>query len=103
MAKTIQVFGKIEQGEADDKIEASINSITEILKRNKLSISDNGGCEHSVIDTKELLEQREKEGKPLVIIEPSSSSKDVVDALKKLLPEDKKNAVVLVDLDKRPK
>lgn len=38
----------IEQGEADAKIEASINSITDILKRNKLSISDNGGWEHSV-------------------------------------------------------
>ncbi len=38
----------IEQCEADDKIEASINLITEILKRNKLRISDNGGWEHSV-------------------------------------------------------
>lgn len=38
----------LEQGEADAKIETSINSITDILKRNKLSISDNGGWEHSV-------------------------------------------------------
>ncbi|APE04337.1 hypothetical protein BM526_20410 (plasmid) [Alteromonas mediterranea] len=40
----------LEQGEADAKIETSINSITDILKRNKLSISDNGGWEHSVND-----------------------------------------------------
>lgn len=40
----------LEQGEADRKIEASINSITDILKRNKLSISDNNGWEHSVND-----------------------------------------------------
>lgn len=53
------------------------------------------------IDMKDLLEQREKEGKPIVIIEPSSSSKDVVEALRKMLPDDKKNAVVLVDLDKK--
>lgn len=38
----------IEQSDADEKIEASINLITEILKRNELSISDNGGWEHSV-------------------------------------------------------
>ncbi|WP_338854004.1 hypothetical protein WE348_20460 (plasmid) [Alteromonas macleodii] len=38
----------IEQSEADEKVESSINLITEILKRNKLSISDNGGWEHSV-------------------------------------------------------
>lgn len=54
--------------------------------------------ERPVIDMKELLEQREKEGKPIVIIEPSNVSADVVEALKKLLPEDKKNAFVLVDL-----
>ncbi|MBE1301893.1 MAG: hypothetical protein GJ680_18560 [Alteromonadaceae bacterium] len=47
-----------------------------------------------------LLEQRIKEGKPLVVFQPATSSEEVVSALKKLIPEDKKEAVVLVDLSK---
>lgn len=56
--------------------------------------------ERPEIDFKDLLNQREKEGRPLVVIEPSSTSKSVIETLKKLLPEDKQNAVVLVDLGK---
>jgi hypothetical protein len=57
--------------------------------------------ERPEVDMKELLEQRVNEGKPLVIIEPSSASADVVESLNNLLPEDKKNAVVLVDLSNK--
>lgn len=57
--------------------------------------------ERPEVDMKELLEQRINEGKPLVIIEPSSASDDVVESLNNLLPEDKKNAVVLVDLSNK--
>lgn len=46
VAKTL--VEPLEQGEADAKIETSINSLTDILKRNKLTISDNGCWEHSV-------------------------------------------------------
>lgn len=56
--------------------------------------------ERPAVNMKDLLVQRVKEGKPLVAIEPSNTNEGVVEALKKLLPEDKQNAVVLVDLSK---
>ncbi|MCP4056504.1 hypothetical protein [Pseudoalteromonas sp. Angola-18] len=49
------------------------------------------------ISIKDVLEQRQKEGKPLIIVEPQTASKEVVEALKKCLPEDTKNQVTLVN------
>lgn len=49
---------------------------------------------------KDLLEQRVREGNPLVVIEPTCTSDDTVKTLKKLLPEDTQNTAVLVDLGK---
>lgn len=54
----------------------------------------------TVIDMKDLLEQRVREGNPLVVIEPTCTSDDTVKTLKKLLPEDTQNTAVLVDLGK---
>ena len=48
----------------------------------------------------ELLNQRQKEGKPLLVLQPSSTSTEVVKALQRILPADKQSAVVLVDLSK---
>ena len=56
-------------------------------------MSDN----RSEISIKGVLEQRQKEGKPLIVIEPQIASKEVVEALKKCLPEDVKNQVTLVN------
>lgn len=55
----------------------------------------------TMIEMKDLLGQRAKEGKPLVVIEPSSISDNAVEAWKKLLPEDTQNAVILVDLGEK--
>lgn len=55
-----------------------------------------------VIDLKDMLEHRAIEGHPLVIIESGSAAKGLVDALKKVLPDDKKSTVVFVDLKRKP-
>ena len=41
---------QITQSDIDNKIDLSIGAITEILKRNKLTIYDNEGWEHTVSD-----------------------------------------------------
>lgn len=55
--------------------------------------------ERPVVDMKDVLEQRQRDGKPLIIIEPQTASKEVVEALKKCLPEDQKHKVTLVNFE----
>jgi hypothetical protein len=52
-----------------------------------------------VIDMKDVLEQRQRDGKPLIIIEPQTASKEVVEALKKCLPENQSHKVTLVNFE----
>lgn len=54
--------------------------------------------ERPVISFDDVLKQRKIEGKPLVLIQPSSASAEVVSTLRKLLPDEKQDCVVLVDL-----
>jgi len=49
--------------------------------------------EKPVIDMKEVIEQCSKAGKPLIIIEPTATSEEVVAALKKIRLEDTKRAM----------
>ena len=53
-----------------------------------------------IVSFENVLKQRKIEGKSLIIIEPETSNKEVLDALKKMLPNDKQEAVVLVDFSK---
>lgn len=54
----------------------------------------------SEINFDSVLKQRKIEGKPLVLIQPNSDSEKVISALKKFLPEEKQDCVVLIDLTK---
>lgn len=67
-----------------------------ITKSHTLKVS----VERPVIDMKDVLEQRQRDGKPLIIIQQQTASKEVVEALRKCLPEDQKNMVTLVNFDK---
>lgn len=66
-----------------------------ITQKHTLKVS----VERAVIDMKDVLEQRQRDGKPLIIIETQTTSKEVVEALKKCLPEDQKHKVTLVNFD----
>ncbi|KZN63335.1 hypothetical protein [Pseudoalteromonas luteoviolacea] len=54
--------------------------------------------ERPVISFDNVLKQRKIEGKSFVLIQPSSANVEVISALKKLLPNEKQDCVVLVDL-----
>ncbi|WP_390241868.1 hypothetical protein [Vibrio sp. R78045] len=53
------------------------------------------------VDMKTILEERAKSGSPIKVIEVGATTQDTVDALQKLLPEDQKQKVNLVNLSEK--
>lgn len=52
-----------------------------------------------VVNLNEYLQERIDSGKPMVIIEPSNSTPELVALLKKMLPKDEQHKVTLVNID----
>lgn len=53
------------------------------------------------VDMKTILEERSKSGSPIKVIEVGETTQDTVDALQRLLPEDQKQKVSLVNLGEK--
>lgn len=53
------------------------------------------------VEMKTLLEERAKSGSPIKVIEVGATTQDTVDALQRLLPEDQKQKVNLVNLGEK--
>lgn len=55
--------------------------------------------ERPVVDMKEFLEQRRRDGKPLIVIEPETASGDRVEKLRSVMPDGQKDRIQYVNLD----
>ncbi|EGQ9298915.1 hypothetical protein [Vibrio antiquarius] len=53
------------------------------------------------VDMKTILEERAESGSPIKVIEVGATTQDAVDALQRLLPEDQKQKVSLVNLSEK--
>ncbi|CAH7346061.1 HTH cro/C1-type domain-containing protein [Vibrio crassostreae] len=55
-------------------------------------------CDRPVVNLNNYLQERIDSGKPMVIIEPNNATPELVELLKKMLPEDEQHKVTLVNI-----
>jgi hypothetical protein len=55
------------------------------------------------VDLNKLLQERVESGKPLIVIEPETTSPELVKTLRKMLPEEDKNKITFINLDELTK
>lgn len=51
------------------------------------------------VDMKDLLEQQAAQVKPMIVIEPATGSRDLIETLRSVMPDAKKHHIQYVNLD----